>query len=166
MDAQVADLPGAVRTMSQAEALPVPGPAPFALVGVEYVKHVAALVCAGAVLLVGPLGSNLADGWDAESALGLLRLVAGLAVIALLGHALPAWRLGRVSWPRSLAGLLAVWSAGDVGTGVIDGSGTSAGELVLGLLVVVLPVTLLALGLRALIPPWRPDPRLRPDAPR
>lgn len=56
MDAQVADLPGAVRTMSQAEALPVPGPAPFALVGVEYVKHVAALVCAGAVLLVGPLG--------------------------------------------------------------------------------------------------------------
>lgn len=151
--------------MSQADARPLPTGA-LTLVGVEFVKQVAALVCAGAVLLVGPLGSALADGWDAESVLALLGVVGGLAVVALLGHALLTWRLGRVSWPHSAAGQLTVWTVGGAVAEVVDGSDLDLGELVWGLLVVVLPLTVLALGLRALIPPWRPDARLRPDAPR
>lgn len=124
------------------------------------------MACAGAVFLLAPLGSLLTDGWDAESFRNLLLQVAQVAVIVLLGHVLVTWRLGKVSWAYSILGQLAVWTLWAASAGAIDGSVTNVGEVVWGILVVGLPITLIALGLRALIAPWRPDSRLRDEVPK
>lgn len=77
------------------------------------------------------------------------------------------WRqsalLGRVSWPRSVLGMLLAWLAGgfllDVATlGAVEATGWA----VLGAVLYGLPVVVASIALRVVVPALRPPPHLRP----
>lgn len=91
----------------------------------------------------------------------LLPLIGLVAVVVLLGHAVPVWLVRRVSWLYSTLGQFLLLAACLVALSQWTGDAPNLGWWVRGTVLVALPPTLIALGLRTSVAPWRPDRRLR-----
>lgn len=130
----------------------------------EFWKQYVALFVALVVWFGSTTGAVL-FGWGFEWTWALvwvfLQMGIGIAVCVAVGHLIPTWVLRRVSYLWTAACLVVVAGlvslVGQTSTFGVPGSLWS----VFGLMLLALPVVLLSVGLRALVPALRPSVRLR-----